>query len=368
MVARRDMTATAKSKSFIISTAITLICILLAFVIVSAVSSDSPGPLAGLADDTELLKVAVVGEQEDVVTQIPGLELVEAADSEAATEMVRSGEVEAAILAPAVAGNPLQVVGDETVPDQVVDGLTSMPEVLLLNPPRVAEMARYWLSLAFGILYLMLGAMYGQMIAMNTVVEKQTRIVEILLAAVPTRAMLAGKIIGGSILAVGETVAIVGVCYLGMRMNNMTSWLELVTAPMWWYVAFFLVGFVMYASMFTAAGAMVSRTEDLGGASTPIIMLVMAPYFLVLALNGSDTAMTIMSYVPFTSPVAMPVQLVIGDAGPIQAVISLAILAVTAVGIGAGAARIYANSVLQTGSRLKLRQAFGSKPAARAAV
>ncbi|MDR1294080.1 MAG: ABC transporter permease [Bifidobacteriaceae bacterium] len=361
LVAKRDMIATLRSKGFIISAVTMLVAVLVAFVVVAATngSFSALGRIGGdIEDDVEATPVAVVAGAGVMGEGIEGIALIEVSSEDEAEALVRSGEVEAAVLAPADPGRSVRVMGDDDVPTDLVDALTVTPEVTLLNPPRLEEMARYWLSLVFGVLYLMMGATFGQMIAQNTVIEKQTRIVEILLAVVPARAMLAGKILGGSILAVGETVLLVAASYAGMVANHMTALLGLLTVPMWWYVAFFLVGFVMYAAMFTAAGAMVTRTEDLASASTPILLLVMAPYILVLALNGSPTAMAVMSFVPFTSPVAMPVRLVMGDAGVWQAVAALALLAAMTVLLVIASAKIYMNSVLQMGSRVRLGQAL----------
>jgi ABC-2 type transport system permease protein len=363
MVAKRDMGETLRSKSFIISTAITLVALLAGFVIASMVSGGGMLHSAGLGDDEGAGKdpdvvVAAGPELSDVAAAIPDTRFAPASDDEDAIAQVRAGDATVALVSPSTPGGALHLVADTEAPDDVVTSLTTYPEVTLLSPPRVSPMANYFLALAFGVVYIMMGAMFGQMIAQNTVIEKQTRIVEILLSAVPARAMLAGKILGGSILAVGETVVIVAICYVGMSMTGLSELLALLTAPMWWYVVFFLVGFVMYAAMFCAAGALVSRLEDLGSASSPILMLVMAPYILVLALNQSPLAMTIMSFVPFTAPVAMPVELVTGGAGTLDALISLGILIATTVGVALAAVRIYVNSVLQTGSRIKVRQAL----------
>jgi ABC-2 type transport system permease protein len=357
LVAKRDMAATLKTKSFIISNVVTLVLIFGAFLIGSLTGS---GPAGEAGDAAEATAIGVVARPElaKLASRIPGAELTEAADDGAAIAEVAAGTAEVALVGSSTAP---RLVGDKAVPDAAVDALTTAPAVELLNAPRLDDLARYMLSVAFGAVYMMMAMMYGQMIAQNTVVEKQTRIVEILLAAVPARAMLAGKIVGGAILAVGNTVLIAAICLVGLNLNGMTDWLAMIQAPMWWYVAFFLVGFVMYAAFFTAAGAMVSRMEDLSGAATPIMLLVMAPYFLVIAFNGSPVAMTVMAYVPFTSPVVMPVQMVLGDAQPIGAVISLVILAGTVVALGAAAVRIYLNSVLQIGARIKLREALRVK-------
>jgi ABC-2 type transport system permease protein len=363
MVAKRDMGETLRSKSFIISTAITLVALLAGFIIASIVSGGGIGRSVGLGGDREDGKepdvvVAAGPELSEVAAAIPDTRFAEASDDEDAIAKVRAGDATVAVVAPSAPDGPVRLVADEKAPESVVESLTTYPEVTLLTPPRVSPMANYFLALAFGVIYIMMGAMFGQMIAQNTVIEKQTRIVEILLSAVPARAMIAGKILGGSILAVGETVLIVAICSMGLSMVGLSDLLALLTAPMWWYVVFFLVGFVMYAAMFCGAGALVSRLEDLGSASSPILMLVMAPYILVLALNQSPVAMTIMSYVPFTAPVAMPVELVTGGAGTLDALISLAILVGTTVVVTLAAVRIYVNSVLQTGSRIKVRQAL----------
>jgi hypothetical protein len=52
--------------------------------------------------------------------------------------------------------------------------------------------------------------------------------------------------------------------------------------------------------------------EDIGSTTTPLTMLVMAPYFLVIFFNDNPLVMTIMSYVPFSAPVGMPVRLFLG--------------------------------------------------------
>jgi ABC-2 type transport system permease protein len=358
MVAKRDMAATLRSKSFVISSVVILLLLLVSFFVASL--TGAAGQLRGTGP-LPTIELATTPDLTGVVGAISSVKITQVENRGDAIGLVRSGRVEAAILAPSGPGGAFEIVGDESVPSRIESALTTTPKVTLLNPPRLEEMARYFLALAFGVVYMTMGLMFGQMIATNTVVEKQTRIVEILLAAVPARAMLAGKIVGGSILAVGDTVLIVGVCFLGMQMNGLSDLLTLLTAPMWWYVAFFIVGFVMYASTFTAAGALVSRIEDLGSAAMPIMLMVMAPYVLVMALNGSPVAMSVMSYVPFTAPVAMPIQMVVGEAGTVQALISLVILLGTAALIGLGATKIYTNSVLRTGSRIKLGQALSGR-------
>lgn len=127
-----------------------------------------------------------------------------------------------------------------------------------------------------------------------------------------------------------------------------------------WFAIFFLFGFVLLAALFAAAAAMVSRQEDIGSTTTPLIFLVMAPYFLVIFFNDNPVVLTIMSYVPFSAPVGMPMRLFLGEAQWWEPLASLAIVIVTCVAAIALGAKIYENSILRMGGRVKLGEALKS--------
>ncbi len=128
--------------------------------------------------------------------------------------------------------------------------------------------------------------------------------------------------------------------------------------PIAWFAIFFLFGFVLLAALFAAAAAMVSRQEDIGSTTMPLTMLIMAPYFLVIFFNDNPTVLAIMSYVPFSAPVGMPMRLFLGEAQWWEPLLSLAILIATCVGAILVGARIYENSLLRMGGRVKLREAL----------
>ena len=100
--------------------------------------------------------------------------------------------------------------------------------------------------------------------------------------------------------------------------------------------------------------------EDTGAVMTPAMMLVMLPYFGVVFFNDNPLVMTILSYVPFSAPVGMPVRLFFGEAQWWEPLISLAVLAAAAAVVVLVASRIYANSLLRMGSRVPLREALRS--------
>lgn len=350
MVAEREILAQVRSKSFLISTAVMLVLVL-GGIVLSSLFGDR------LASDT---KVAVVPQTAAVVADVDGLEVVDAADADAARALVESEDVSAAVLPDDSADNPLGVVvvGLESAPQDVLSALAVTPPVELLQESATSDGLRYLVSLVFGLVFMMAAMSFGGTIAQNTVQEKQSRIVEILLSTVPPRALLGGKILGNTVLAVGQTAAIAAVAVIGLVVTGQDDLLGVIGAPVAWFVLFFLVGFVLLAAMFASAASLVSRVEDTGPVLTPVMMLVMIPYIGVLLFNDNDLVLTIMSYVPFTAPVAMPVRLFLGEASWWEPILSLGVLAVSAAVVTAIGARIYERSVLRTGGRIKLKDAL----------
>lgn len=347
MVAEREIVTQVKSKSFVISLAITLILVA-AGIVVSGILADRTG------SDTE---VAVVGEAADVVAGAPGLAGVPAENQQAAEDLVRSEEVEAAIVPDADSPVGVRLIALTDAPSEVVAGLSVSPPVDVLDTS-TSDGLRYLVSIAFGMVFMMFSIGSGAMIVQNTVQEKQSRIVEILLSAVPARALLAGKVLGNSALAVGQTMAIAAVAVLALLLTGQGELLDLLTAPIVWFVVFFLFGFVLVAALFAAGAALVSRQEDTGTVMMPTMMLVMLPYFVVIFLGENRLAMTIASYVPFSAPVAMPVRMFMNEAHWWEPLLSLGLLAGAAAIVVTIAAKIYTRSLLQTGTRVSLKQAL----------
>jgi ABC-2 type transport system permease protein len=242
----------------------------------------------------------------------------------------------------------------------LVAQLSAQPTVQLLSPPEVPDGLRYLAAVGFGAVFMMSAATFGGTIAQSVVEEKQTRIVEILLSSIPARVLLTGKIIGNSILAYAQVIVIAAIAVVGMSVTGGTELLGLLGGPMGWFVIFFAVGFVLLASMYAASASLVSRQEDIQATVTPVTMLVMIPYFLVIFFNGNQLVVTVMSYVPFSAAVGMPFRIFLGTAAWWEPLLSLLILiGTTAVVIGI-AARIYRNALLRTGARVRLSEALRS--------
>ena len=353
LVAEREITTRLRSKAFLISTGI-LLLVVLGGVVISGLLSQN----GGIGSPTQVATVAgASGEQGDALTTA-GFEVTEAGDRAEAEQLVRDGDVEAAIVPGGDTPLDLTVVALDSAPTDLVQALSVVPSVELLEPLGTNPFLAYIIALAFGMIFYTTALTFGTTIAQSVVEEKQTRIIEILLATVSARTMLAGKILGNSILALGTVVAILALASVGMLATGQDLLLGELGASLIWFGILFAFGFVLLAAMYAAAAALVSRQEDIGSVTSPVMMLVMIPFFLIILFNDNPQALAIMSYIPFSAPNAMPMRLYLGIAEWWEPIVSLGILVVTiAVVIWIGS-RIYSNSILRTGVRVKLRDAL----------
>jgi len=347
LIAGREITMRVRSRAFLISTGVLMLAVLASVLL---------GGIFGEQESTT--KVAVVAGATAVVDEAEGLEPIAASDKDEAERMLRAGEVDA-IVAPA-ASDPLgiTVIGLDSTPESVVDALSVHPTVELLDPSVVPPGLAYLVAFGFGLVFFMSALTFGTTIAQSVVEEKQTRVVEILLSTVSARALLTGKVIGNSVMAFAQIVAIAVLAMLGMVLTGQRVLLGGLGTSVIWFVVFFAVGFVMLAALFAATAAMVSRAEDIGSVTTPVTMLVMLPYFLIIFFNDNPLVLAIMSYVPFSAPVGMPMRVFLGEAEWWEPFVSLVLLlATTALAVWIGE-RIYRNSLLKTGPRVRLAEAL----------
>jgi ABC-2 type transport system permease protein len=349
LVAEREITMRLRSKAFLISTGI-LLLIVLASIVIGGFSAQN-------VSDT---KVAVVGTASQAVSGVSGLDVTDASSVDEAEALVKDGTVEAAIVPDSTTSLGVAVIGNTDVPTGLLGQLSISPPVHLLDETATNPLIVYFVALGFGLVFFMSAMTFGSTIAQNVVEEKQTRVVEILMSAIPVKALMAGKVLGNSILAFGQIAVIAALSIIGLTITGQTDLLTGLGAPIVWFVVFFAIGFVLLASLFAATGSMVSRQEDIGSTTTPVTMLVMIPYFLVIFFNDNPTVLAIMSYVPFSAPVGMPVRLFLGDAQWWEPLVSLAILVASTFATIWLGSRIYQNSLLKMGARVKWGEALKS--------
>ena len=344
LVAAREIKVKLRDKTFLFSTAFFLL-IAMASTVVPALLEGGPTTVAVTAASNAAQPL-----------QAAGLE-VRTVDSDAAAEqLVRDGDVEAAVVA-----GPRVLALDET-PTSVVDALSTAPPVQLLDPSTIDPFLQFLVPFALAFVFFITSFTFGLLIAQSVTEEKQTRIVEILVASVPVRALLTGKVAAATLLAFGQIALIALVVFLGMQIADVDSTVfGLVGPAIGWFLPFFVLGFIMLATLWAGVGALAARQEDVAGASTPLQMAVMIPFFAVVFLADNAPVMKILSYIPLSSPVAMPIRIFNGDAAGWEPFVALAILVVTAIVFLIVGARIYEGSLLRTNGRTSFATAWKSR-------
>ena len=206
---------------------------------------------------------------------------------------------------------------------------------------------------------------YGTFIAQGVVEEKANRIVEILLSTVRPEQLLIGKVVGIGL------VGLLQLTIIGVAAIVLTTATHLFTVPaiavsaVLAGILWFVLGFFLYAVLFAAAGSLVSRSEEVQSASIPITMIAILSYFVAIGVltpmfDGSPMSSTgiILAMIPPISPVIMPTGMTTGDIGPGLAVLAVVLTLITSAAATWLAARIYANSVLRLGARVRLSEAL----------
>ncbi|WEG08540.1 ABC transporter permease [Microbacterium horticulturae] len=347
LVAEREIGSKLRSKAFVISTLI-MFAFALAGVIWGGFSAANPSQTP----------VAVTSQSASVVSGMSNLDVTTADSADAAIALVKSGDVDAAIVPDADSPVQVKIVAKDAMPQELVAALSVSPPVQLLDSSPEDALLRYLVAIGFGIVFLLSASMFGSTIAQSVVEEKQTRVVEILISAIPVRALMAGKVIGNTILAMAQIIVLVAIAIIGLSVSGQNAVLAGLGGPMVWFAVFFLFGFILLAALFAGAAAMVSRQEDIGSTTMPLTMLILAPYILVILFNDNPVVLTVMSYVPFSAPVAMPLRLYLGSAQWWEPLVSLVLLVVTCIAAVLVGSKIYRNSLLRMGARVKLGEAL----------
>jgi ABC-2 type transport system permease protein len=219
------------------------------------------------------------------------------------------------------------------------------------------------------MLYMMI-MLYGQNVMRGVLEEKMTRVAEVVMASVKPDILLAGKILG--VGAVGLTQQVVwfgsaaafitygAVMAKAMGIPEMKNFTFPTVSPLLFVslMLFFVLGYVLYSSMFAAVGAMVGSQEEVQQAAQPVVLLLIASVIFIqpIMLNPSGTLAVAMSVVPFTAPVIMPLRMTAIQVPPLELIGSLVGLFLTCWLAIWASARIYRIGLLMTGKRPSLKE------------
>lgn len=228
--------------------------------------------------------------------------------------------------------------------------------------------ANYWYCYVLVIVIFMMIIMYGVMIAQSVTVEKSNRAIEVLVTSTDTNYLLFGKVIAGAIAGVLQ-VGVILLAVLGSYQLNRSIWgdvgeildmfLDIPANVLVTFAFFGIGGYLFYAFLYGAVGALVSKTEDISKSASGLQMIIMIAYFIALFQLGNvdGVVMKVASFVPLTSYTAMFARVAMGNVAIWEVILSGIILVVSIVGVGILGSALYRMGTLRYGNPVKFTTA-----------
>ncbi|RNL85251.1 ABC transporter permease [Halostreptopolyspora alba] len=384
LVARREVSTRLRSKSYVLST-LALVLVVTGMTVGTLTLQDERSHVVAATDEAEGYLEAVRTAAQAAGTDVTTREVSSPSEAE---ERVRDGEIDALLT-----GGPAErevVVAGEPAPDlrALLDGAVRQERLAAelaptdTDPETVREVLsapaptrdlgsggsevneRLVLSLiAVGMLYVFL-VIFGIHVAQGVVEEKSTRMVELLLSTIRPWQLMIGKVVGIGAVGMLQFAAIVVAALASLaatdRLGDVpdTTTSVAVTALLW-----FVLGYLLFATLLAASGALVSRQEDVQSAVQPALALLAVPFVVGVTLatrspHNPGTTVELLSLVPLFSPVLMPLRAALGEVPAWQHLVSVGLTLALLVVCVALAARVYSNAVLRVGGRVRVWEAL----------
>jgi ABC-2 type transport system permease protein len=378
LVAAREIGARLRDKNFIISSVVILVLLLGTLGLQVALSSGADPTRVGLVGEEAGLRPALEAQADALGVD---LALEDFPDEAAARTAVEDGDVDGVLLAGSEpellveqsAGGSLQAVvqgavAQLAVAEQLADaGVAALdvPEVgvTALDPDADADGQRVLIAIiGIGVLYGLL-ILFGQFVAQGVVEEKSSRVVELLLATMRPWQLLAGKILGLGVLGLGQIVLIAVVGVTGALVLDLVDIPGDLVGTAVAVVAWFVLGYALYAAIFAVAASLVSRQEDLATVVMPTTLVLVVAF--IVGIQATDdpggTLATVTSFVPGLSPLVMPVRQAAGAVAAWELALAVVLMLVAIALVVRLGGRVYAGALLRTGGRTKLREALAAE-------
>jgi len=230
-------------------------------------------------------------------------------------------------------------------------------------------MASVLFGFAIGFLLYLSIVIYGQTIMSGVLEEKTTRVAEVVMSSVPTDTLLAGKVLGVGAVGLTQQIIWIGTTYILLKLR--APIMEKLGAPTMnfslpditltagiLYLLFFLLGFVFYSSLYAAVGSSVNSESEARQAASPLMIVIVSTGVFIqpVLLNPTGTMARVLSLVPISSPIIMPIRMAVTGVPPLEMAASLGFLAIGCVAALWLASRIYRVGLLMYGKRPTMKE------------
>ena len=383
-----------KRKSFIISTLIILLLIVIGFNIpnlMKKLNGDNTGDKLLIVDsenvfegNLELLKQMDLGYEFEITNQNLKFEDIK--------QKIENGEISDAIVIEKQADNiKIRYIVESTtmmgeVPESLVNTFNSLYTSMQISKLGLTEeelqsiIPNFEFSLeqtddeeAKGnVLVMMLMsivlfyAIYfcAYQVSSSITTEKTSKIMETLVTSTSPKTIVLGKTIGIGIVGLLQMIVIVATALISAKafldpellnsaldMSNITPYLGIIT------IIYFILGYFTYALLYALTGSTVSKPEDIQSANQPVAILAVIGFYLsyFTMMNPTSKLNLIASLLPISSPFCMPFRIMMGLSNGTDVAISIAILIITILGISKVAIKIYSNAILNYGTKMSFK-------------
>ncbi len=383
LVMKRELNTRLRTRSFVIGTVVMLV-LLLGYV-------GFQTSLAGAADENT---VGLTGQATGIARQLQveaaqsgrQISTVTVTDPAEGRKKVEDGDLDALVSGSAAKltatyqsslDDQLRKVLDQVAQQQVLDGVLSSAQLEpadvmaqvdgthVQDDPISPEPADHTQRLIIGLIVAFLLYIsiitYGMMVAQGVVEEKSSRVVEILLASVRPWQLLLGKVIGLGLVGLTQLVILATAGLVAASVTGVFTLSGFATGTLLWGLLWYLLGFLLYATIYGALGSLVSRQEDTQSVVTPLNIILIVGFISginLLLQDPSGTGVKVLSLIPLLSPILMPARISTGAAAGWEIALSLGLTVALVALLTWLGGKIYGNSVLRIGSRIKLSEAL----------
>ena len=381
-----------KRKSFIISTIISLIMIVVGFNIPNILKSingeDTSNKLV-IVDEGNIFE----GSLESLKNVDTGYEIeISNSKYEEIKEKINNDEIESAIIVEKQDNNiKIRYIVKNTtmmtnVPDDIISMMNSLYSNLQISKLGLTESQLksitpnfdYALEQTeeekangnvFAIMLLSIVLFYAiyfcaYQVSSSITTEKTSKIIETLVTSTSPKTIVLGKTIGIGIVGLLQLILLVGTALISAKafldpelinsildISAITPYLGIIT------VIYFILGYLAYALLYALTGSTVSKPEDIQSANGPVAMLAVIGFYLsyFTMMNPTSSLNVFASIFPISSPFCMPFRTMMGLASTTDVLISIAVLIITILIIAKVAIKIYSNAILNYGTKMGIK-------------
>ena len=381
-----------KRKSFIISTIIFLIMIVVGFNIpniLKSINGEDTSDKLVIVDEGNIFE----GSLESLKNVDTGYEIeISNAKYEEIKEKINNDEIESAIIVEKTNNNVKirYIVKNTTmmtnVPDDIISMMNSLYSNLQISKLELTESQlqsitpnfNYELEQTeeekangnvFAIMLLSIVLFYAiyfcaYQVSSSITTEKTSKIIETLVTSTSPKTIVLGKTIGIGVVGLLQLILLVGTALISAKafldpelinsildISAITPYLGIIT------VIYFILGYLAYALLYALTGSTVSKPEDIQSANGPVAMLAVIGFYLsyFTMMNPTSSLNVFASIFPISSPFCMPFRIMMGLANTTDVLISIAVLIITILIIAKVAIKIYSNAILNYGTKMGIK-------------